>query len=286
MLTSLSWICWISPKSVVAQQLGSGLSGLGVAAFGLDWATISAYLQSPLASPWFATANIVVFSCHGGVFYLRMALPFSSLFQLESSLLLQISMLQAITFLQDFKLGHYMKIPPRTMFMAQIVGTLLAGLVYLSTAWWLMETVPNICLDKKSVWTCPGDTVFYDACVIWGLIGPQRIFGNLGTYTAINWFFLGGAIAPILVWLATKAFPQQEWIRLINMYKLNWWRRHNYVLSGALDAGLAFMAVLMYFCLNLEEVNLEWWGNELDGCPLASCPSAKGVVVDGCPVFY
>jgi hypothetical protein len=58
MLTSLSWICWISPKSVVAQQLGSGLSGLGVAAFGLDWATISAYLQSPLASPWFATANI------------------------------------------------------------------------------------------------------------------------------------------------------------------------------------------------------------------------------------
>lgn len=31
-----------------------------------------------------------------------------------------ISMMQAITFLQDFKLGHYMKIPPRTMFMAQV----------------------------------------------------------------------------------------------------------------------------------------------------------------------
>lgn len=31
-----------------------------------------------------------------------------------------ISMTQAITFLQDFKLGHYMKIPPRTMFMAQV----------------------------------------------------------------------------------------------------------------------------------------------------------------------
>lgn len=31
-----------------------------------------------------------------------------------------ISMSQAITFLQDFKLGHYMKIPPRTMFMAQV----------------------------------------------------------------------------------------------------------------------------------------------------------------------
>jgi OPT oligopeptide transporter protein len=32
-----------------------------------------------------------------------------------------ISMKQALAFLQDFKLGHYMKIPPRTMFMAQVI---------------------------------------------------------------------------------------------------------------------------------------------------------------------
>jgi hypothetical protein len=31
-----------------------------------------------------------------------------------------ISMAQALTFLADFKLGHYMKIPPRSMFMAQV----------------------------------------------------------------------------------------------------------------------------------------------------------------------
>jgi hypothetical protein len=31
-----------------------------------------------------------------------------------------ISMTQALTFLSDFKLGHYMKIPPRSMFMAQV----------------------------------------------------------------------------------------------------------------------------------------------------------------------
>uniref|UniRef100_A0A0E0L784 Uncharacterized protein n=1 Tax=Oryza punctata TaxID=4537 RepID=A0A0E0L784_ORYPU len=36
MLTSLSWICWIFPKSVLAQQLGSGLHGLGIGAIGLD----------------------------------------------------------------------------------------------------------------------------------------------------------------------------------------------------------------------------------------------------------
>lgn len=44
----------------MVQQLGSGLHGLGIGSFGIDWATISSYLGSPLASPWFATANIAV----------------------------------------------------------------------------------------------------------------------------------------------------------------------------------------------------------------------------------
>lgn len=30
------------------------------------------------------------------------------------------SMTQAISFLSDFKLGHYMKIPPRSMFLVQV----------------------------------------------------------------------------------------------------------------------------------------------------------------------
>jgi len=33
-----------------------------------------------------------------------------------------ISMSQAIMFLQDFKLGHYMKIPPRSMFIVQVTS--------------------------------------------------------------------------------------------------------------------------------------------------------------------
>ncbi|KAF5934641.1 hypothetical protein HYC85_030812 [Camellia sinensis] len=234
-----------------------------------------------------------------------------------------ISMKQGITFLQDFKLGHYMKIPPRTMFMAQVVGTLVSALVHLTTAWWLMDTIPNICnrslLPPSSPWTCPGDHVFYDASVIWGLIGPRRIFGDLGYYSSINWFFLAGAISPLLVFLAHKAFPNQHWIRLITMpvllgasiwmppatavnytswvvigflsgfvgyrYCRSWWSRHNYLLSGALDAGLAFMAVLLYLCLGMQGVVLSWWGSDPDGCPLASCPTEVGIVVKGCPTY-
>uniref|UniRef100_A0A2P2IM95 Uncharacterized protein n=1 Tax=Rhizophora mucronata TaxID=61149 RepID=A0A2P2IM95_RHIMU len=60
LLTSFSWLCWLAPKSVLVQQLGSGLQGLGIGSLGFNWTTISAYLGSPLASPWFATANVAV----------------------------------------------------------------------------------------------------------------------------------------------------------------------------------------------------------------------------------
>lgn len=160
------------------------------------------------------------------------------------------------------------------------------------------------------------DQVFYDASVIWGLLGPRRIFGDLGEYGNVNWFFLGGAIAPFLVWLAHKAFPSKKWIGLIHMpvllgataimppatavnftswiivaflsgfvayrYKPESWKRYNYVLSGGLDAGTSFMAILLF--LVLGSTSLLWWGNNGEGCPLAACPTAKGIIVNGCPV--
>lgn len=60
MLTTLSWVCWAWPHSVLANQLGSGLSGIGLGAVSLDWAGISAYLGSPLVLPFFAAMNIFV----------------------------------------------------------------------------------------------------------------------------------------------------------------------------------------------------------------------------------
>ena len=205
----------------------------------------------------------------------------------------------------------------------QVVGTLVSVIVYQATAWWLMGTIPNLCdtslLPPNSQWTCPMDNVFYDASVIWGLVGPRRIFGNLGLYSKVNWFFLAGAIAPLLVWLAHKAFPKQPWIRLIHMpvligstsmmppatavnytswiiigflsgfvlyrYRPKWWERYNYVLSGGLDAGTAFMSVLLFVVLQSRDVQLDWWGANPDNCPLAACPTAPGISVPGCPVF-
>ncbi|CAO2165174.1 unnamed protein product [Urochloa humidicola] len=491
-LTSVSWVCWIFSKSVTAQQLGSGMRGLGLGAFTLDWTAVSSYLYSPLVSPFFATANVLagfvlfmyvivpaaywgldlyharrfpIFSSHlftfagkgydinaivndrfeidmdayqrqgrinmstqfalsyglsfaaiaatithvalfhGKEIYRRFRASrkekddkpdvhtrlmkknyedvpgwwFYSLLALSGAVSLVLctvlkkdvqlpwwgllfacamafvftlpisinassqrpptrrrgstscrskpianvvfkvygymSMSQAVSFLADFKLGHYMKIPPKSMFLVQLVGTIVAATVNLGVAYWLLGSIPNICQDTllppDSPWTCPGDRVFFDASVIWGLVGPRRIFGALGNYAALNWFFLAGIVGPIIVYVLSKAFPERRWIRMINLpvligatagmppatavnynswlligiafnfivfrYRKRWWERYNYILSAALDAGVAFMGVLLYFTLSMENRNVSWWGTAGEHCPLASCPTAKGV---------
>lgn len=59
-ITSISWLCWVFSKSVTAQQLGSGLHGLGLGAFTLDWSAVSSFLFSPLVCPFFAIANVFI----------------------------------------------------------------------------------------------------------------------------------------------------------------------------------------------------------------------------------
>nr|XP_010320236.1 oligopeptide transporter 2-like [Solanum lycopersicum] len=232
------------------------------------------------------------------------------------------SMSQAVSFLQDFKLGHYMKVPPRSMFIVQLVGTILGGTINMGVAWWLLNSIDHICqpnlLPPNSPWTCQSDRVFFDASVIWGLVGPRRIFLGLGEYGALNWCFIGGLVAPFLVWLLHKSFPRQSWIKLINIpvllaatasmppattlnfnswivvgtvfnffvfrYRKQWWQRYNYVLSAALDAGVAVMGVVLFFCVTVWNVNFSWWGTGGEYCDLATCPTGKGIFVDGCPL--
>lgn len=59
-LQSIAWVCWVFPKSVTSHQIGSGLKGLGIGAFTLDWATVASFLFSPLICPFFAIVNVFV----------------------------------------------------------------------------------------------------------------------------------------------------------------------------------------------------------------------------------
>ncbi|KAK6124758.1 hypothetical protein DH2020_041492 [Rehmannia glutinosa] len=342
-LTFFSWVCWVWPHSITAQQIGSGYHGLGVGAFTLDWAGISAYHGSPLVTPFSSILNVMIgfimiltpqydlniaayegysklylsplFALSIGSGFARFTatlthvalfngsdiwkqsrsavknvkldvhvklmksykqvpqwwylvllvgsialslmmsfvwkedvqlpwwgmlfafvlawvvtlpigviqattnqqpgydiiaqfiigyiLPGKPIANLLFKIYGRISTIHALSFLADLKLGHYMKIPPRCMFTAQLVGTLVSGTVNLSVAWWMLGSINNIC-DVEAL------------------------------------------------------HPESPW---------------------------TFHGCSVVFALQNEGKNVKWWGSEPDHCPLASCPTAPGIVIQGCPVF-
>ena len=89
-----------------------------------------------------------------------------------------ISLTQAIMFLGDLKLGHYLKVPPRTMFIAQIVATTIAVFVNIGVQEWMFANIVDFCSpDQPNNFICPTTSVFATAALIWGGIGPVRMFG-------------------------------------------------------------------------------------------------------------
>ena len=83
-----------------------------------------------------------------------------------------ISMFQALQFTSDFKLGHYMKVPPRPMFWGQVAATIIAGTVQLGVQAWMFQNINGLCDDDQpDGFICPGTTVFGTASIIWGVIG-------------------------------------------------------------------------------------------------------------------
>ena len=85
--------------------------------------------------------------------------------------------LQAILYSGDQKFGHYMKIPPRVLFMAQGVASIIATISSIAVQQWAMDNIPDVCSPhQKDFFTCPNVNLFNTGSVIWGEIGPKRIF--------------------------------------------------------------------------------------------------------------
>ncbi|KAL5066076.1 hypothetical protein RYX36_027813 [Vicia faba] len=346
MLTSLSWVCWVFPNSVIAHQLGSGLNGLGLGVVGFDWSSICSYLGTPLASPWFSTANIAagfsifmylivptaytlnlyharrfpifsdgLFSSDDqkynisaitdsnfhldleayqrqGPLYLStmFAMSYGIGFACLSATLVHVLLFHGSDILQLSKSvfqGKKIDIHTKIMrknykqvtewwFLCILLFSITAATFVceyyndqLQLPWWgvmlacvvaVSFTLPvgiirattnqapalNVITEYIIGYIYPGYPIAVMLFKVYGNMsmkqaifflqyfklghymkippksnvlgtGPRRIFGNLGHYSAINWFFLAGAIAPLVVWLAHKAFPDKPWIKLITM---------------------------------------------------------------------
>ncbi|EKD17173.1 uncharacterized protein L3040_005393 [Drepanopeziza brunnea f. sp. 'multigermtubi'] len=202
----------------------------------------------------------------------------------------------AIRFSNDLKLAHYVKIPPRHTFCAQMVATFISTFICIGVLNFQISEIPDVCEpDQKNRFTCPGPNKFFTASILWGTLGPQKMFGKNGQYCALLMGFPIGLVLPVIVYYAQKKFPRQEWLRQVHpvvmMYgslayapynlsnvwpavPLGWfsmvwlkkrylgfWSKYNYILSASWSSAIAIAAVIIFFALQLSDREIVWWGN-------------------------
>ncbi|KAK0472226.1 OPT oligopeptide transporter protein-domain-containing protein [Armillaria novae-zelandiae] len=127
-----------------------------------------------------------------------------------------ITMAQALLLTSDFKVGRYMKIPPPSMFWAQVVATVIARTVQLGVQAWMSTNAKNLCDPaQKDGFICPSTEVFGTASTIWGVIEPTTQFSQGQVYYALVFFFLIGFACPITSYLINWKWPNRI-IRYVN----------------------------------------------------------------------
>ncbi|KAK2674530.1 Oligopeptide transporter, OPT superfamily [Fusarium oxysporum f. sp. vasinfectum] len=224
-----------------------------------------------------------------------------------------ISGIKGLAFSQDLKLGIYCGIPPRSLFLVQVVGLIIGTLGQVSVLNWALGNIPNVCNAKLAPngFTCPFSRTHFNTSMVWGALGPRRFFEPGALYRPLLWFFLVGALLPVVVYLLrTKAFPHINWLKkihvplflgglnyippasgvnygswalfgllfgvLVKKRKASWWHRFNFVLSSALDCSVAIAGIVIFFAVFYTGAadNFSWWGTTVykDTCDWKSCP--------------
>ena len=46
-------------------------------------------------------------------------------------------------------------------------------------------------------------------------------------------------------------------------YYTSWWEKYNFVFSGAMDAGIASSAIIIFFAVQYVDKSIYWWGNNV-----------------------
>ncbi|ORZ36557.1 OPT oligopeptide transporter protein-domain-containing protein [Catenaria anguillulae PL171] len=187
-----------------------------------------------------------------------------------------------LVLLTDLKLGHYLKVPPRHVFLAQVYSQFLAAVVvYFTQAQWMAnpEHVQWLLDDGK-------------------VAGPGKNWGSSQNhnYSPVIWFgVIVGCVTPIVLKIAHHFVGGSYWALIhpalilgpggaggnqgttlsyftvatffqffMYRYRSGWWKRYNYVLATAFDVGVALVTLATTWVLPDAP---EWIMN----CPSGEC---------------
>ncbi|KAJ4415989.1 hypothetical protein N0V82_007015 [Gnomoniopsis sp. IMI 355080] len=205
---------------------------------------------------------------------------------------------QAQTYAGDMKMAHYLKIPPRITFWCQVVATIWATFVQIAVMNWTLGNIDGACdLEQPAKFTCPNGRTFFSSSIVWGVIGPERMFGAGSIYQYFNVFWLIGAALPCIFYGFLKFGGRLSWVgrtlhapimlgamgwlppatplsfwtwglfallfnHVIKKRYNGWWSTYNYVTAAGLDAGLVISTIVIFFAITFPGVTIpQWWGN-------------------------
>ncbi|KAK3323160.1 OPT oligopeptide transporter protein-domain-containing protein [Cercophora scortea] len=224
----------------------------------------------------------------------------------------------AISFAHDLKLAHYVKIPPRQTFSAQIVATVVSTLICTALLNFQMNNIPDVCTPEAPFrFTCPNVNSFFTSAVIWGTIGPRKVFGAGGAYSLTLLGFPAGILIVLGCAYARRRFSAVSWLRQVHpvvilsggaiwapynisyiwpavpvawlswvYIKTRWsafWAKYAFVFAAALTTGVAISGLVIFVIFQSHGVKFNWWGNRVSyqGCEALGDPCRLLRVKDG-----
>ncbi|KAF3987056.1 hypothetical protein FT663_04611 [Candidozyma haemuli var. vulneris] len=226
---------------------------------------------------------------------------------------------QAENYITNQKQAHYMRIPPRALFRAQMVSVLINSFLSVGVLNLAIDSVSGFCHPHQAQkFTCPNSTTVYSASVLWGVIGPKRVFGGL--YPILQWCFLIGFLVAFPCWALKKYYGRTVigkyfhpivlsfglmiyapynlsyytpgmiisffFMYLIRKNFTAWWEKYTYILSGGLDGGIAFSSIIIFFAVQYHEKDITWWGNTVNDNTLDAIGPARLNVTTHAPDGY
>ncbi|KAH8093283.1 oligopeptide transporter [Cristinia sonorae] len=211
----------------------------------------------------------------------------------------------SISLAGDLKMGQYLKIPPRAMFLTQIWGVIVGAVVNYVVMVSVVTSQREILLNPRgtNIWSGQVVQSLNSSAVTWSLAGklygpkgpyfliPMALFIGMGPTTiqyfickrwpTIRGFRLDNIMLPVIymytAWLTAGVnstifssiivgLVSQLWLR---KYYPGWYRKYNYILGGALDGGAQVMVFLLSFAVagaaGKERPFPNWAGNPAVG---------------------
>ncbi|KAH3671463.1 hypothetical protein WICMUC_004595 [Wickerhamomyces mucosus] len=225
-------------------------------------------------------------------------LPYRPLANILFKLYGFIVMRQGLELSRDLKMGLYLKISPRLLFAMQIYSTLWAGCINVGIQRWMRFNIEDICSTSQSNgFICANGRTIFNASIIWSI--PKYLFSPGQRYNPFMYFFLIGAVAPLITYFLHKRWPTR-WFGKINapvfftgpgnippstpynyscyfflgflLHQIKtryqrWHAKYNFVLGAGVETGVAVAVVIIFLCVQYPMASKgkswTWWGNSV-----------------------